>query len=236
MANDTTRNSVPNHVAIIMDGSGRWAQRRGLKRLDGHKAGTQNIAPVADAFIERGVRYLTLYAFSTENWGRPKMEIKGLIRILGNAIKSETETFHRKGVRLLHLGRLDRLSGPLQKQVRQAVDLTRHNSTLCLSLAFDYGGRDEILSAVRHIVQEGISPDAIDEALLTKHLYTAELPEVDLLIRTGGETRLSNFLLWQLAYAELYFTPVLWPDFGKDNVEEALAAYSQKERRFGKLA
>lgn len=226
---------MPDHVAIIMDGSGRWAQRQGLKRSDGHKAGTQNIGPVVDAFIEHGVRYLTLYAFSTENWGRPKMEIRDLIRILGNAMKNETETFHRKGVRLLHLGRLDRLSGPLQKQVRQAVDLTRNNSKLCLSLAFDYGGRDEILSAVRHIVQEGIAPDAIDEAALTRHLYTAELPEVDLLIRTGGESRLSNFLLWQLAYAELYFTPVLWPDFGRDNVEEALAAYSQKERRFGKL-
>ncbi len=190
---------------------------------------------MVDTFIEYQVKYLTLYAFSTENWGRPKLEVKGLMRIMDHVVRRETKTFHEKGVRLYHIGRLDRLSTRLQEEVRYAMELTRENDKLFLSLAFDYGGRDEILQAVRRIVEEDIPPGLINEGLFSQYLYTAGLPEPDLIIRTGKETRISNFFLWQSAYSELHFTPVLWPDFGRKDIEEALLDYGTKERRFGKL-
>ncbi|MFP3879625.1 MAG: isoprenyl transferase [Dehalococcoidia bacterium] len=228
-------NHSPQHIAIIMDGNGRWARERGLPRLAGHKAGGENIRPVVKTLSDYGVRYVTLYAFSTENWNRPKAEVAGLLSLLGKRIDSETRAFHQENMRLLHVGRLDRLPRRLREKVRAAVELTNHNTGLTLSLAFDYGGRDEIVQAVRHIAAAGIPADNIDEAVLARYLYNPDTPDPDLVIRTGGERRLSNFLLWQAAYSELYFTPVLWPDFGPEDVEEALAEYKRRQRRFGRI-
>jgi undecaprenyl diphosphate synthase len=218
-----------------MDGNGRWAKKRGLPRLAGHKAGGDNIRPVVSIFADRGVRYLTLYMFSTENWNRPRIEVTGLLNLLATKIDRETRAFHQDNVRLLHLGRLDRLSRKLREKVQAAVELTRNNTGLTLCLAFDYGGRDEIVQAARRIASAGIASDKIDEAVLARHLYIPEIPDPDLVIRTGGESRLSNFLLWQAAYSELYFTPVLWPDFGEKDIDEALSEYKSRQRRFGKI-
>jgi undecaprenyl diphosphate synthase len=218
-----------------MDGNGRWAKKRGLPRLAGHKAGGDNIRPVVSIFADRGVRYLTLYMFSTENWNRPRIEVTGLLNLLATKIDRETRAFHQDNVRLLHLGRLDRLSRKLREKVQAAVELTRNNTGLTLCLAFDYGGRDEIVQAARRIASAGIASDKIDEAVLARHLYIPEIPDPDLVIRTGGESRLSNFLLWQAAYSELYFTPVLWPDFGEKDIDEALSEYRSRQRRFGKI-
>lgn len=219
-----------------MDGNGRWAEQHHKPRLEGHRAGTENIRHVLEAFAEYQVKYLTLYAFSTENWGRPEHEVKGLFEILGQVIQREAKALHEKGVKLRHLGRLDGLPESLQQEVRKAIELTKNNTNSVLSLAFDYGSRAEIVDAMRRVVEEGIPAPEINETLLNKYLYTAGLPEPDLIIRTGGEMRLSNFLLWQSAYSELYFTPVLWPEFGKEEVERALLAYSMRERRFGGLS
>jgi undecaprenyl diphosphate synthase len=226
---------VPHHVAIIMDGNGRWAKKRGLPRLAGHKAGGENIRPVVKVFADYGVRYLTLYAFSTENWNRPKIEVAGLLSLLAKKIDQQTRSFHRENIRLVHLGRLDRLSQRLKKKVQAAIELTKSNTGLTLCLAFDYGGRDEIVQAARRMADAGIPSDNIDESVFAQHLYIPDVPDPDLIIRTGGESRLSNFLLWQAAYSELYFTPVLWPDFGPKDVEEALAEYKSRQRRFGRL-
>ena len=227
--------SIPNHVAIIMDGNGRWAEQRGLPRIAGHRAGTENIRQAIRCLAEHGVHYITLFAFSTENWNRPASEVKGLFRILGRAIDRETDIFHEHGVRLFLLGRVDRLSDRLQRKVKHAIELTKDNTEMTLSVAFDYGGRAEILDAVKRIIQDGIPPQEIDESLLNSYLYTAGLPDPDLIIRTGGEMRLSNFLLWQSAYSEYYATPTFWPDFGSEEIERALVAYAQRERRFGGL-
>ncbi len=226
-------NYLPQHVAIIMDGNGRWAEKRGLPRLAGHKAGGDNIRPVVRIFADHGVKYLTLYMFSTENWNRPRIEVAGLLGLLAKKIDRETQAFHQANIRLVHVGRLDRLSQKLTERVRAAVELTKNNTGLTLCLAFDYGGRDEILQAVRGIADAGISGDNIDEAVFIRYLYSAGIPDPDLVVRTGGETRLSNFLLWQAAYSELYFTSVLWPDFGPKDVEEALSEYKRRQRRFG---
>lgn len=226
---------IPNHVAIIMDGNGRWAKERKLPRLDGHRAGTENIRHVIRCFAEYEVRYLTLFAFSTENWNRPQDEIQGLMDILGEVIDRETQSLHEEGVKLVHLGRLERLSEELQEKIRDAIELTKDNTRGTLCLAANYGGRAEIVDAVKRIVRDGIPPQDIDEALLSSYLYTAGLPDPDLIIRTGGEMRTSNFLLWQTAYSEYYFTPTLWPDFGREDIESALIAYSQRERRFGAI-
>ncbi|MBI2909451.1 MAG: di-trans,poly-cis-decaprenylcistransferase [Chloroflexi bacterium] len=226
---------IPNHVAIVMDGNGRWAKQRGLPRLAGHRAGTENVRRIIETFDRYGVKYLTLYAFSTENWGRPREEVMGLMGILERVIGKETRDLHRKGVRIRHLGRLDGLSRTLQESVRKAVELTRDNTRMTLSVAFNYGGRAEIVDGVRRIVAEGIPPEKVDEALVSDHLYTAGLPDPDLIIRTAGEMRLSNFLIWQAAYSEYYSTPTLWPDFNDKEVETALLAYSQRQRRFGGL-
>lgn len=225
----------PQHVAIIMDGNGRWAKERGLLRLAGHNAGGDNIRPVVKIFANYGVRYLTLYMFSTENWNRPRLEVAGLLSLLAKKIGRESQAFHQDNIRLVHLGRLDRLSQKLREKVQAAVELTKNNTGLTLCLAFDYGGRDEIVQAARRIASAGIPGDNIDESVLARYLYLSDIPDPDLVIRTGGESRLSNFLLWQTAYSELYFTPVLWPDFGRKDVEEALSEYKRRQRRFGKI-
>ena len=218
-----------------MDGNGRWAEGRGLPRAAGHRAGTENIRGAVRLLGERGVEYVTLFAFSTENWDRPAAEVQALLRILARVIDRETRTFHRHGVRLQLLGRADRLSETLQRKVEQAIELTKGNSRLTLSIAFDYGGRAEMVEAVRRIIQDGVPPQDVDESLLSSYLYTASLPDPDLIIRTAGEMRLSNFLLWQSAYSEYYSTPTFWPDFGEEEIEKALAAYAQRQRRFGRL-
>ena len=228
-------NYPPQHVAIIMDGNGRWAKKRGLPRVVGHKAGGDNIRPVVMIFVNYGVKYLTLYMFSTENWNRPRIEVAGLLSLLARKIDQETQAFHQENIRLVHLGRLDRLSQKLREKVQAAVELTKNNTGLTLCLAFDYGGRDEIVQAARRIASAGISGNNIDESVLARYLYNPDIPDPDLVIRTGGESRLSNFLLWQAAYSELYFTPVLWPDFGRKDVEEALSEYKLRQRRFGKI-
>jgi undecaprenyl diphosphate synthase len=231
----TQTNYPPQHVAIIMDGNGRWAKKRGLPRLAGHNAGGENIRPVVKIFANYGVKYLTIYMFSTENWNRPRVEVAGLLSLLAKKIGQETQAFHQENVRLVHLGRLDRLSQKLREKVQAAVELTKNNTGLTLCLAFDYGGRDEIVQAARRIASAGILGDNVDESVFARYLYSSDIPDPDLVIRTGGDSRLSNFLLWQAAYSELYFTPVLWPDFGLKDVEEALSEYERRQRRFGKI-
>ena len=226
---------LPNHVAIIMDGNGRWAKQRGLPRLAGHDAGTNNVRRIIDRFNNYKIKYLTLYAFSTENWSRPDEEVNGLIHILARMIDRETKALHERGVRLFHLGKADSLSEELQAKVNKAIELTKNNTGITLSIAFDYGGRAEILDAVRRIVKDGIRPEDITESLFSSYLYTPNIPEPDLIIRTAGEMRLSNFLIWQSAYSEYYATPTLWPDFKDEEVDKALIAYSRRERRFGGL-
>jgi undecaprenyl diphosphate synthase len=228
-------NYPPQHVAIIMDGNGRWAKKRHLPRLAGHNAGGDNIRPVVKIFADYGVKYLTLYMFSTENWNRPRIEVKGLLSLLAKKIEQETQAFHQENIRLVHLGRLDRLSHKLREKVQAAAELTKNNTGLTLCLAFDYGGRDEIVQAARRIASAGIPGDNIDESVFARYLYSKDIPDPDLVIRTAGERRISNFLLWQAAYSELYFTSVLWPDFGHKDVEEALSEYKRRQRRFGKI-
>ena len=225
--------SLPTHVAIIMDGNGRWAKERGLSRQAGHRAGTENIRRIIRYLRERGVPYLTLFAFSTENWSRPRPEVRALMLLVGRVIKREIAELHERGVKLVHLGRLDNLSSGLRKQVLAAMELTKDNREMTVAIAFDYGGRAEIVEAVRRIVADGLAPEQIDESVFASYLYTAGLPDPDLIIRTAGEMRLSNFLIWQAAYAEYYATPAYWPDFGPENLEKALQVYGRRERRFG---
>lgn len=227
---------VPRHVAVIMDGNGRWAAERGLARVEGHERGTENIRRITHTAGEVGIEYLTLWAFSTENWRRPADEVSGILRILGEAIERETEELHRQGAQLRHIGSLDGLSPSLRQSVVDAIELTKHNSKLVLTLAFNYGGRQEILQAVRRCLDDGVSPDELDEHAFARRLYTQDIPDPDLIIRTSGEHRLSNFLIWQGAYAELFFTPKFWPDFGPADLEEAVADFSRRERRFGALS
>jgi undecaprenyl diphosphate synthase len=226
---------IPVHVGIIMDGNGRWAQARGLPRLAGHRAGTENLRRILRAAVEFGVRILTIYAFSTENWERPRDEVEGLLDIMERMIDRELPELHREGVQIRHVGRLERVPERLVVKIRQALDLTRDNQRLILNVAFNYGGRAEIVDAVRRIIQDGVPPEAVDEVLISRYLYTAGLPDPDLIIRTSGEMRVSNFLIWQGAYAEYYVTPVYWPDFDKDEFYKALAEYARRERRFGRI-
>ncbi|HUT96792.1 MAG TPA: polyprenyl diphosphate synthase, partial [Dehalococcoidales bacterium] len=204
---------LPDHIAIIMDGNGRWAQKRGLPRLEGHQAGAKNLRSAINHFNRLKLKHLTVYGFSTENWKRPQEEIDGLLGLLQETIDQETRKLHENGIRIRHLGRLDGFSPGLQRAITTAVELTKDNKGMTLSLAFDYGGRAEILDAVRRIIEEGIPSQKINEQLFDSYLYTAGLPNVDLVIRTAGELRISNFLMWQAAYSEYYFTDVLWPDF-----------------------
>ena len=226
---------VPTHVAIIMDGNGRWASKRGLPRLAGHHAGTENLRRIIRASVEFGIKFLTIYAFSTENWNRPREEVDGLMRILEDVIDKELKELNDQGVQIRHLGRLDQLSTPLQRKVSQAVEATRGNSQLVLNVAFNYGGRDEVVQAVKHMIRDEIPVEDITPELLSQYLYTAGVPDPDLIIRTSGELRISNFLIWQAAYSEWYVTPILWPDFGREEFHKALAEFSRRERRYGKV-
>lgn len=224
---------IPHHVGIIMDGNGRWARKKGWPRVAGHKAGTENLRPVLRACVDFGIKILTVYAFSTENWGRPEEEVRGLLSLLERGLDREVPELHREGVQIRHIGRADTLPPSLQNKITQAVELTRHNQRITLNVAFNYGGRAEIVQAVQRIMAAGIAPEDISEDLLSQYLYTAGLPDPDLIIRTAGEMRLSNFLIWQAAYAEYYSTPTYWPDFDKAELERALAAYTSRDRRYG---
>ncbi len=227
---------VPEHVAIIMDGNGRWARQRGMARIEGHEAGTENIRRISFAAGRLGIKYLTLWAFSSENWRRPKEEVEGILHILSRAIVTETDELDRQGAQLRHIGDLGSLAPELQTAIQEAVERTRTNQKLVLTLAFNYGGRQELIHAIQEIVAAGTAPSAINEELVQRHLYTTELPDPDLIIRTSGEYRLSNFLLWQSAYSELFFCPILWPDFGPEHLEEAVLEYTGRERRFGTVS
>jgi undecaprenyl diphosphate synthase len=226
---------VPQHIAVIMDGNGRWARKRGLPRVAGHRAGTENIRAIVSEADRLGVRFLTLYAFSTENWNRPSLEVQGLMQILGDFIDRETVNLHEQHVRLRHLGRLEGLSPRLAEKVRYAVELTSGNNGLTLAIAFNYGGRADIVDAVRAMVAAGISPEQVDERCVGNYLSTHGMPDPDLVVRTSGERRLSNFLIWQAAYSEYWFTPVLWPDFRPEHLHEAISEFGRRERRFGGL-
>lgn len=226
---------VPRHVAIIMDGNGRWATERGLRRAAGHRAGVENIRRVIERFADHGIQYLTLYAFSTENWSRPQPEVRALIRLLRYFLKRELDNLHRNNIRLQLLGHIETLPEWLQKQVADAIERTRNNTGMTLNICFSYGGRDDIVMAVREIVREGIPADQITEATISERLYTKGAPDPDLMIRTAGEQRISNFLLWQCAYAEFYFTDTYWPDFGREDIDIALAEYGRRKRKFGGL-
>ena len=226
---------IPLHVAFIMDGNGRWAERRGLPRLEGHQRGVQNVRPIIEYLNDAGVKYVTLYAFSTENWNRPGDEVDGLFKILENVIGKEALELHKKGARIKHVGRLTNISSTLRKSIDDAVKLTEKNNGINVGFAFNYGGRTEILDAIKNIVNNGINVEGLTEEEFRHYLYTGDYPDVDLVIRTGGEIRTSNFLIWQSAYSEYYFTPVLWPDFDEEELEKALQTYSQRQRRFGGL-
>lgn len=227
--------NIPRHVAVIMDANGRWAEARGLPRLDGHAAGTENIREIIRLFGERGVPYLTLYAFSTENWRRPPTEVRGLMHILSRVIDRELKPLHEAGVQLRYIGQLDVLEPSLRAQITRAVELTAQNDKMTVCVAFNYGGRSEVVDAVRRIVAAGVPASEVTEDLVARNLYTAGLPDPDLIIRTGGQQRLSNFLIWQAAYAEYYFTPTYWPDFSAHDIDDALEAYAQRVRKFGGL-
>ncbi|MDF1499093.1 MAG: isoprenyl transferase [Anaerolineales bacterium] len=227
---------VPAHVAIIMDGNGRWARKRGLPRLAGHRAGVENLRRILEASAEFGIKYLTIYAFSTENWERPAAEVRGLINILEDVIDQELETLHQNGVQLRHLGRLERLGTELQEKVRHAIELTNNNQQLILNVAWNYGGRDEIVHAIQRMIEDGLKPEDVTEERVSEYLYTSKCPDPDLIIRTSGEMRVSNFLIWQGAYSEWYVTPTYWPEFGPDELLKALHEYAQRERRYGRIS
>ncbi len=226
---------IPTHVAIIMDGNGRWARERNLPRLAGHRAGVENLRRVIRAAAEYGIKYLTIYAFSTENWERPRSEVRGLLNILEEVIDKELHELHSNGVQLRHIGRLEGLKPELQEKVLHAIELTRENTGLVLNVAWNYGGRDEIICAIKHMIDDGVEPEQIDEHTVGRYLFTAESPDPDLIIRTSGELRISNFLIWQGAYSEWSFPEVYWPDFGPQELKEALWDYAQRERRFGRV-
>lgn len=226
---------VPRHVAVIMDGNGRWATQRGLPRAAGHRAGTENIRRVIERFADHGVQYLTLYAFSTENWNRPEREVRALIRLLRYFIRRELDNFRKNNVRLRMLGHMETLPEWLQRQVADAIEVTSRNTGLVLNICFSYGGRDDIVMAVRQAIRDELAADEITEEAISARLSTGSDPDPDLVIRTGGEYRISNFLLWQGAYAELYFTDAYWPDFGREDIDIALADYGRRKRKFGGL-
>jgi undecaprenyl diphosphate synthase len=238
LTTDTTKEAPlpdlrPTHIAMIMDGNGRWAKQRGLPRLAGHRAGTENLRVILRACVEFGIKILTIYAFSTENWGRPESEVKGLMAILRDVIDRELQELHEEGVQLRHLGDLSRVAPDLQRKVLHAIELTKDNDQLILNVAFNYGGRAEIVHAIKQIMQDGLRPEDVDEALVSHYLYTGDLPDPDLIVRTSGELRLSNFLIWQGAYAEYYAAPVYWPDFDREELRKALIHFGQRDRRFG---
>ncbi len=232
---NTPEITVPRHVAIIMDGNGRWANGRGLPRSEGHRAGYENLRRVVTAAAKAGVSYLTLFAFSTENWDRPNEEVSGILSLAAEVIKVETEDLHNNGIRIKHVGRLDRLPQDLQNQIADAVTLTRENKGMTLGVAFDYGGRYDVVQAIQRIIKDGVSPDEVTEDMVSNYLFTSSVPDPDLVIRTGGEFRISNFLLWQSAYAEFYSSEVYWPDFDGNQLQKAFEVYTRRERRFGRV-
>lgn len=227
---------VPSHVAVIMDGNGRWARERGLPRLAGHRAGVENLRRIIEASVEFGIEYLTIYAFSTENWDRPAAEVRGLMNILDEVIDRELQELHKNGVQLRHIGKLDGLRPELQQKVRDAIELTKNNRRLVLNVAFNYGGRDEIVHAIREMIRDGVDPADVDEDMVSRYLYTSDSPDPDLIVRTSGELRVSNFLIWQGAYAEWVVTSTYWPDFSREELYEALCEYARRERRFGRVS
>ena len=230
------RSKIPTHVAIIMDGNGRWALARGLPRLIGHRAGTENLRRIITACVEFGIKYLTIYAFSTENWGRPREEVDGLMNILEDVIDRELAELNKEGVQLRHIGRLERLDPKLQEKVLEAIELTRHNDRLVLNVAFNYGGRDEIVNAIQKMIKDNVKPEQVTSDLVSQYLFTVGVPDPDLIIRTSGELRVSNFLIWQGAYSEWYVTSVYWPDFSKEEFRKALDTFAQRDRRYGGLS
>ncbi|MDD2199940.1 MAG: isoprenyl transferase [Bacteroidales bacterium] len=234
------KSKLPKHIAIIMDGNGRWAKQKGKNRLYGHKNGTKSVRQVIEGSIEAGIKYLTLYAFSKENWKRPSKEVEGLMNLLISSIESELEELHSNGVKLNIIGDMCRLSDKVQNKVKIAIEKTKNNKTLNLNIALSYSGRWEIVEAVKKIANDTkngiLSIDKINEELFSDYLETAGMPDPELLIRTSGEQRISNYLLYQLAYAEFYFTPLLWPDFSKEDLYEAIFIYQNRERRFGKIS
>lgn len=231
---------IPSHIAIIMDGNGRWAKQRGKLRVFGHENGTNSVKEVVEACTEIGVKNLTLYAFSTENWKRPKLEIQTLMKLLISSLKKEMKNLHKNNIKLNTIGDIKTLPTKVLNELSDVIELTKNNTRMTLTIALSYGSRDELINTVKEIsikVKNNIiSADKIDESVINEHLYTRQLPDVDLLIRTSGEQRVSNFLLWQIAYAEFYFTEVLWPDFGKEDLYKSIKNYQQRERRFGKTS
>ncbi len=240
LKNKINKNRIPNHIAIIMDGNGRWAKKQGKSRIFGHKNGVTAVREVIENCAEIGVNYLTLYAFSTENWKRPKLEIKTLMALLVSSLKKELKTLQKNNIKLNTIGNLKHLPKKAQKELAEVIEKTKNNKRLTLTLALSYGSREEIVNVIKNIskkvVNNQLKHEEINEKIINNHLYTFSLPDVDLMIRTSGEKRISNFLLWQIAYAELYFTNTLWPDFRKENLIKALLDYQNRERRFGKTS
>jgi undecaprenyl diphosphate synthase len=231
---------LPKHIAIIMDGNGRWAKKQGMARTFGHENGAKAVRQVVEGCAEIGIENLTLYAFSTENWNRPKLEVQTLMRLLISSLKKEIATLHDNNIKLCTIGNLDTLPKKVLKELNEVKEKTKHNTRMTLTIALSYGSREELVNTLKEIsikVKNNIiSPEKIDESIINEHLYTQNLPDVDLLIRTSGEQRISNFLLWQIAYAELYFTSTLWPDFNKEDLYHAIIDYQKRERRFGKTS
>lgn len=234
------KDNLPKHLAIIMDGNGRWAKQKGFLRAIGHENGTKSVRSTVESCAKLGIQNLTLYAFSTENWNRPKLEVDTLMKLLVHSLKSELKTLQQNNIRLNAVGNLQKLPKSILKELNEVISLTKDNSRMTLTLALSYGSREELINMVKNISDKVknniISTDSIDESIINQHLYTHNLPDVDLLIRTSGEHRISNFLLWQIAYAEFYFTEVLWPDFTETELYEAIISYQKRERRFGKTS
>jgi len=240
LLNSINKDNLPKHLAIIMDGNGRWAKQKGLLRAFGHENGTKSVRVTVETCAKLGIENLTLYAFSTENWNRPKLEVDTLMKLLVHSLKNELKTLQDNNIRLNSIGNLNKLPKAIQKELNEVIDKTKTNSRMTLTLALSYGSREELLNVVKNISDKVknniISIETIDESIINQHLYTHNLPDVDLLIRTSGEHRISNFLLWQIAYAELFFTDVLWPDFTDEHLYEAIISYQKRERRFGKTS
>ncbi|MGH2665198.1 isoprenyl transferase [Flavobacterium sp.] len=240
LLSEINTDNLPKHLAIIMDGNGRWAKQKGMLRAFGHENGTKSVKKTVEACAKLGIENLTLYAFSTENWNRPKLEVDTLMKLLINSLKKELETLIKNNIRLNSIGNFESLPKSVQKELLEVIEKTKNNSRMTLTLALSYGSREEIINAVKKITTKVknniISIDSIDESIINNHLYTHNLPDVDLVIRTSGEHRISNFLLWQIAYAEFYFIDVLWPDFSEENLYEAIISYQKRERRFGKTS
>jgi undecaprenyl diphosphate synthase len=240
LTDQINKNTLPNHIAIIMDGNGRWAKQQNQPRVFGHKNGVGAVRKSIEACAKIGVNYLTLYAFSTENWNRPKLEVKTLMALLVSSLKKELKTLQKNNIKLNTIGNIENLPKKAQIELADVIEKTKNNTSLTLTLALNYGSREEIVNVIKNlskkVVNKELSLEDIDEKIINNHLYTFSLPDVDLMIRTSGEKRISNFLLWQIAYAELYFTDTLWPDFKEENLFQAIIDYQKRERRFGKTS